>query len=144
MLGGSSTRCVPRLLLAVSAAVPGRKGRKKGMVHKFDTLVAASDHRSSILHALGKQCTLWCLHCCPIYVCIINAPRGYTPRFSVMEGAEEEGRGQHHFLMMASPPKRISEQAMKCWPLVLLPAPPPPGWGPWGPGNVDRLPLAFP
>lgn len=37
------------------------------------------------------------LHCCPIYVCIINMPRvDAAPRFSVVEAA---GGGQHHFLM---------------------------------------------
>jgi hypothetical protein len=32
--------------------------------------------------------------------------------------AEKKEKGQHHFLMIALPPQRISEQAIKCWPLV--------------------------
>jgi hypothetical protein len=37
-----------------------------------------------ILHAVGGKSALWCLHCCPIHKCIINASRGRTARVSIV------------------------------------------------------------
>lgn len=69
---------------------------------------------------MGRKCAVcaWIgLHRFPIYECIINASRGSTARVAVVEAAGKGG--QHHFLLAS--PKTISEQAIECWPLVLLP-----------------------
>jgi len=75
-----------------------------------------SGHRACI--QWGDDVQSGGLHCCPIYVCIIDASRERTVHFSVVQASRRRQHPRHLTPPRNHSPKDIFQASHSCWPFV--------------------------